>query len=156
MKRHTESKDSCSTWLKDTVWIPRYNRTITLVKNSVDTLNKNKDNISINTIIEMSKKIDPLGSGISKNALLNNPDAYEYYKSHSSFRAPKAKGKNSTQLNIPEKIKIKENRDLQRVKNRYGKLTKRELINRIIILEEYIVSNNTDWLNQVFSQYPKS
>jgi hypothetical protein len=55
MKHHTESKVN-PTWLKDAVWIPRYNRTITLVKNSVDTLKKNKDNISINTIMEMSKK----------------------------------------------------------------------------------------------------
>lgn len=46
---------------------------------------------------------------------------------------------------------IKVDRDLYRLKRRYMKLTKSELADMIITLEQYIATNNDVWIKDILS-----
>jgi hypothetical protein len=48
---------------------------------------------------------------------------------------------------------IKVDRDLDRLKRRYMKLTKSELADMVIKLEQYIATNNDVWIKDVFEQF---
>lgn len=140
-------------WLKESVWKPRYERTIKLVKESIDSLKSEGKLTSINAIIERSKILDSnSGKGISRNAIIKNPEAYEYYKIHCIYRIKSTK-KTKKNLEIPDRIVIKPERDLNRLRGRYGKLTKDELVEKVLLLEEYICTKEQHWLNDIFSGF---
>src|SRR5579883_3423516 len=80
------------TWLEDSVYEPQR-------KHSVDTLvNQRKQGskvrISLATIVATSKQLDPIGVGVAHTTILENAEAYAYYKTHRTTTAKTGKHRN--------------------------------------------------------------
>ena len=78
-------------WLETSVYEPLRQRTIQLVKQSVDALLKGKERVSLSTIALKSKEFDPDHRGISESAILDNQQARAYYEQHRSWRGGRQK-----------------------------------------------------------------
>ncbi len=123
-------------WLRDQVYEPRRQRTVDLVHRSIEELKRTRRGVSINSIIVMSKKLDPEGRGISRNALLTNKEARSYYEQQRSWTTDQKPGHQST---IPESSKptrIGDARDKDRLRQRYQRLSKSELISQLLELRD--------------------
>src|SRR5690242_18797713 len=66
-------------WLQEQVYIPKRQRTIDLVQQSVDALRKDKQRVSLATVAAKSKELDSDHRGISESAILDNQEARAYY-----------------------------------------------------------------------------
>ncbi|HGE5799802.1 hypothetical protein P9Z76_20520 [Bacillus cereus] len=144
-------------WLKESHQ-RRKSRSVELGKQSIDQLIKQGDPITYTTITEQSKEIDPERKGIHPNTIRSNEHLYEYYKQHSKTHKQKKNSKNNTfKRSIPpediEFHKIKLNRNLDNLRRKYMKLTKEELVQRLILAEEYIAENNTKWVSSYFESF---
>jgi hypothetical protein len=90
----------------------------------------------------MSTTVDVEGRGVKKSAILENPEAHAYYREHStSYRAAqdrkrpgKRKGQQPARSAVP--LRIDPNRDVDRVRYRYWQMTKDELIERLLRVEQ--------------------
>ena len=127
------------TWLDATVYEPKRQRTIELVKQAIDTLVEQRKQdgttrISLNTIVATAKQQDPAGRGIAHTAILENEEAYAYYK---RFRtASKPKKRQSTPRISDAGPVIKADRDQARVRQRYMKLNREELVDQLLSVEQ--------------------
>lgn len=159
MNQHSDSKpdQSVRPWL-DIHYDKRKQRTLELVKLSVDTLRKQGKEVTISSVSNISKELDPDCKGIHPNTLRTNPEAHQYYsKYNNSFKRKqikKSKLKNSSNSYNFEDIKM--DRDLATVRSRYNKLTKSELIERLIQAEQYITDNRHAWIEAQFRIYSLS
>src|SRR5713101_461868 len=76
-------------------------RTIHLVKATVDQLVKEKQTVTIEAICHKSAQIDEEGRGVKKSAVLENQEAHAYYRAHSaSYRAAAARNRTS-EISLP-------------------------------------------------------
>jgi len=125
-------------WLEEKVYDLRRSRTVEFVKNSVAALLKDRKRVSLAAISARSKAIDPDGRGISESAILKNQEARTYYEQHRSWRRAGAGARRSAcrpiTASIPARIKI--DRDAARVRYRYQRLNKAELIERLLAVEQ--------------------
>ena len=64
-------------WLEEKVYAKLRQRTVSLVKQSIDALLKDKQRVSLSTVVAKSKDIDTEGNGkgISESAILDNEEA---------------------------------------------------------------------------------
>lgn len=115
-------------------------RTIRLVKSSVDQLVNEKQPVTIEAICRKSAEIDPEGRGVKKSALLENQEAHAYYRQHSaSYRAAQARKRTvkSTKAQILTRpLRIDPQRDIERARYRYLQMTKPEIVERLLYLEQ--------------------
>ena len=70
-------------WLEESVYEPKRQHSVDLVKRSVDTLvnrckQDNNTRISLATIVATSKQLDPAGTGVAHTTILENAEAYAY------------------------------------------------------------------------------
>ena len=134
---NTEAKRS-RPWLQ-AHYEARKKRTVDLVKASVDRLAREKQAVTIEAICRLSKEIDPLSKGVKKAGILGNVEAHAYYQKHSlSYqiaqgrkRPPARKGQA-----IAQPLRIDPDRDVNRVRQRYLKQTKADLVDRLLIVEQ--------------------
>ncbi len=78
-------------WLEEKVYAKLRQRTVDLVKQSVDTLLKDKQRVSLSTVAAKSKELDPEHWGVSESAILDNQEARAYYERYRSWRgSPKS------------------------------------------------------------------
>src|SRR5947199_10262569 len=82
------------TWLDAAVYEPKRQRTFDLVKRAVDTLVEQRKQdgvtrISLNSIVATAKQQDPVGQGIAHTSILENEEAYAYYKKFRTAGQPK-------------------------------------------------------------------
>lgn len=144
-------------WLKDS-YQRRSNRSVELGKQSINQLIKIGEPITYTTIAKRSKEIDPEGKGIHPNTIRTNEQLYEYYKQYSKTHKQKKNSPNNP-LNGPLTIKgiefynIRPNRNRDNLKKKYMKLSKKELMQRLILAEEYIAENNTKWVASHFESF---
>jgi hypothetical protein len=123
-------------WLKEKVYDPKRQRTIELVKRSVDSLASDGKRISLSALAARSKEIDPGGRGVSETAILNNEEARAYYEQHRSWKAgngnrrPALKPTGGTAA-----AGIGGDHNAARVRYRYLKCTKAELVARLVAVE---------------------
>jgi hypothetical protein len=121
------------------VYEPKRQRTFDLVKRAVDTLVEQRKldgttRISLNSIVATAKQQDPAGQGIAHTSILENEEAYAYYK---RFRtASKPKKRQPTPRNGDARPVIKANRDQGRVRQRYMKLNREELVDHLLSVEQ--------------------
>src|SRR2546427_6268507 len=92
-KRKTPERQAPA-WLNETVYEPKRQRTFDLVKRAVDTLVEHRQQdgttrISLNSIIATAKQLDPAGQGIAHTSILENEEAYAYYKRFRTASKPK-------------------------------------------------------------------
>ena len=127
------------TWLDAAVYEPKRQRTFDLVKRAIDTLVEQRKldgttRISLNSIIATAKQLDPAGQGIAHTSILENEEAYAYYK---RFRtASKLKKRQPARRNGDAAPVVKVDRDQGRVRQRYMKLNREELVNQLLSVEQ--------------------
>lgn len=136
----------------------RKNRTVELVINSVDLLVSKNRAVTLSNISQISKQVDPEGKGIHPNTIRVNSEAHAYYSKHSisykkKINSNKQKRKNNNGRISQNFENIKPNRDLNALQIRYKKMSKDELITRLIAAEQYIVDNNQKWIHEQFENY---
>ncbi|MGD0696176.1 MAG: hypothetical protein ABSB82_15100 [Terriglobia bacterium] len=131
-------------WLEEKVYKPKRRRTVELVKSSVDALMKDCKRVSLAALCIRSKEVDPDGRGVSESAILRNEEARTYYKEHRSWKAASRNRQRICQTALaPGRIKI--DRDLARVRSRYLKLTKAELAQRLLAVEQAHAALQERW-----------
>jgi len=133
------STSQAPTWLDAAVYEPKRQRTVDLVKRAVDTLVEQRQRdgttrISLNSIVATAKQLDPAGQGIAHTSILENEEAYAYYK---RFRtASKPKQRQPAPKNGNTTLVIKADRDQGRVRQRYMKLNREELVDQLLSVEQ--------------------
>lgn len=138
-------------WLEEKVYAKLRQRTVDLVKQSVDALRKDKQRVSLATIAAKSKELDTEGNGkgISESAILDNLEARAYYEQHRSWRGPSRKRAKPLAVASPASPGlVKPNRDEQRVRQRYLRMSKEALIERLITAERTLAEQREHWLSQ--------
>ncbi|MBM7583920.1 hypothetical protein JOC86_000457 [Bacillus pakistanensis] len=153
---HTSDSKNERAWLKYSHH-KRSNRSLELGEQAINLLIKKGSPITLTTIAEQSKKIDTEGKGIHPNTIRTNEQLYEYYKQHS--KTYKQKNRKSNTLNSSVTLedikfhKIKPNRNLKNLERKYMKLSKKEIVERLILAEQYIAENNTKWVANYFEAF---
>jgi hypothetical protein len=134
-------------WLKEKVYDPRRSRTVELVKSSVGSLMKDGKRISLAALSARSKEIDPDRRGISESAILKNQEARLCYEQHRSW---KASSRNGTRTLKPHCVTvtagIKRDRDTARVRYRYLKWSKADLVARLVAVENAHAALQERWV----------
>jgi len=98
------------TWLEESVYEPKRQHSVDLVKQSVDALvtqrkQGNKTRISLATIVATSKQLDPTGVGVAHTTILENAEAYAYYKKYRTTLSKPVKRRNqrvSAEMSEPD------------------------------------------------------
>src|SRR5690349_10814300 len=78
-------------WMEEKVYAKLRQRTVDLVRRSVDALLRNKQRVSLSTVAAKSKELDPEHRGISESAILDNQEARTYYERHRSWQGSRKK-----------------------------------------------------------------
>ncbi|KFM95537.1 hypothetical protein [Bacillus clarus] len=116
------------TWLKE-VHEFRSQRSLSLGKEAIELLVKQNLPVTLKTVSEKSKEIDPEKKGIHQNTIRINEYLYECYKQHSLTYKQKENTK-SMKPNFNADIdfrKIKPNRSVENKQRKYMKLSKKNL-----------------------------
>jgi len=117
-------------------------RTARLVKASVDQLVKEGKIVTIDAICRVSPGLDPEGRGVKKSAILENPEAHEYYREHSTSyqtakkRTRRVARKGTSAAPAAQPLRIDPQRDVERVRYRYIQMTKAEIVERLLMVEQ--------------------
>jgi len=136
-------------WLETSVYEPLRQRTVQLVRQSVDVLLKDKQRVSLSTITIKSKELDPDHRGISESAILDNQEARVYYEQHRSWRGSRKK-RTKLPAGVPPTSPglVKPDRNEQRVRQRYLRMGKEVLTERLITAERMLAEQRERWLSQ--------
>jgi hypothetical protein len=133
--------------LREKVYEPKKARTLNLVQQAVWLLQEEGQRVSLVAISRKTKEIDPDGRGVSESAVLTNPDAYAHYKQHGT-QLPRPKRRTPTSAATPHVLRpVRLNRDTIRVRQRYLRLPKVELTDRLIALEQAYRELHDRWLD---------
>ena len=138
-------------WLEEKVYAKLRQRTIDLVRQSVDALLKDKQRVSLSTVAAKSKELDTEGNGkgISESAILDNQEARTYYEQHRNWRgSPRKRVKSLAVAPSASLGPIKPGRDEQRVRQRYLRMSKEMLVERLIAAERTLAEQRERWLSQ--------
>ncbi len=136
-------------WLEEKVYAKLRQRTVDLVRQSVDALYKKKQPVSLATVAAKSKELDPEHRGVSESAILDNQEAKAYYEQHRSWRGSsrrRAKPLAIAPSAQPQAVKL--DRDEQRVHQRYLRMSKDALVDRLITAERTLAEQRDRWLTQ--------
>lgn len=151
---HTFNSKNDRPWLKESHQ-KRSNRSVDIGKKAIDSLIKKGELITYTNVAIASKEIDPEGNGLHPNTIRTNEQLYDYYKQHSLTYKQNENSKNvKPTLNIDIDFrKLKPNRSVENAQRKYMKLSKKELVQRIILAEQYIAENNSKWVANYFEMY---
>lgn len=153
-------------WLQEQVYAPKCQRTVDLVTRAIDALvaehraRPSTTRISLSTIVARTKQLDPTGQGVSQTAILGNTAARAYYEQHrttirTTARTAGTRGRQGTRthrrsadappgaLGVPV---MRVDRDLARVRQRYRRLSKAELVERVVAAEQAQARQHALWL----------
>ncbi|MGS0530237.1 hypothetical protein ACU80C_30460 (plasmid) [Bacillus mycoides] len=145
------------TWLKG-VHESRSQRSLLLGKGAIDLLVKQNLPVTLKTVSEKSKEIDSEGKGIHPNTITTNPQLNEYYKQHSKTYKQKSNSNQSLQkcsvaFTSVDYRRIRADRSIENTERKYIKMSKKELVQRLILAEQYIAENNKMWAGKQFEQF---
>jgi hypothetical protein len=136
-------------WLEEKVYAKLRQRTLDLVSQSVEVLRKDKQRVSLATIVAKSKELDPEHRGISESAILDNQEARAYYEQHRSWRgSPRKRAKPLAVASPVSPRAVKSGRDEQWVRRRYLHMSKEVLVERLITAERTLAEQRERWLAQ--------
>jgi hypothetical protein len=135
-------------WLEK-VYIKLRQRTVDLVRQSVDALRKDKQRVSLSTVAAKSKELDPEHRGVSESAILDNQEARAYYEQHRSWRGSSRKRAKPLAATASASPGVaKPGRDEQRVRQRYLRMSKEALVERLLAVERMYAEQRERWLSQ--------
>ena len=136
-------------WLEEKVYAKLRQQTADLVKQSVDALHKDKQRVSLATVAAKSRELDTEHRGISESAILDNQEARSYYEQHRSWRgSSKRQAKPLVVTSPASPTTVKPGRDEQRVRQRYLRMSKEALVERLITTERTLAQQRERWLSQ--------
>jgi hypothetical protein len=121
-------------WLQEQVYAPKKQRTVDLVEQSIESLLKERQRISLASIAAHSKTIDPTGQGIAESAVLNNEEARTRYEQHRTWKGSPSSLPNATKKARAVRISTKGDRDQEQARQRYLRLSKAELVDRLLVI----------------------
>ena len=144
-------------WLKDN-HLASSQRVVELGQKVIDLLVKAGRPVTFSSISEESKKLDTKGKGIHENTIRTNKELYDYYKQHSTTykrkqNSNKTSSANSSSIEDTDYRKLIHDRDSEYLKRKYMRLTKEELVQKLIHAEQYIVENNKSWATNQFEKF---
>ena len=146
-RRSSLTESSAPAWLAEQVYEPKRQRTIDLVRQSVEALRREKARISLASIAAKSRELDLTGAGISESAILTNMEARAYYEQHRSWkhqrRPPTSSPKPEKRLSTGS---VKLTRDEVRARQRYQRLSKGDLVDRLLTAERNVAEWEQRWL----------
>lgn len=138
-------------WLEEKVYAQLRQRTVNLVKRSVDALSKDKQRISLATIVAKSKELDTEGNakGISESAILDNQEARVYYEHHRTWQGNRKRQAKPLIVASPALPgPVKSDRNEQRARQRYLRMSKEALVERLLAVERTSSEARERWLTQ--------
>ena len=105
--------------------------------------------MSLSTVAAKSRELDTEGKGISESAILDNPEARAYYEEHRSWQGSSRKRAKPLVVAMPlQPSAIKPGRDEQRARQRYRRMSKEALVERLITAERTLAEKQASWLSQ--------
>jgi len=135
----------------------RSERVIQIGKETIDQLIKKGIPVTYSNVAKESKEVDSEGKGIHENTIRTNEELYGYYKQHSKTFKQKENSKgNKPQNHLDLGIdfrKLKPDRNLDILHRKYMKLSKQELVKRLIQTEQYIAENENKWVSSHFESF---
>ncbi len=131
-------------WL-GAVYSARRERTNNLMRTSINTLQNEGKPVSITSVVTISRQLDPLGKGVSESALLHNPEARAHYEAHRTWKGGRPR-RAIPRRSSSKPMSVKRDRDLVRARQRYLRLSKRELIERLVAAEQACAEHEQRWL----------
>lgn len=145
----TVSESDAPVWLQKQVYTPKRQRTIDLIHQSVNALLKDKQQVSLAMVAAKSRELDAEHRGISESAILDNQKARTYYEQHRSWRGSSRKRAKPLAIAASASLGVaKLGRDEQRVRQRYLRMSKEALVERLIITEQTLAEQRERWLTQ--------
>ena len=136
-------------WLEEKVSAKLRQRTVDLVKQSVDALRKDKQRVSLATVAAKSKELDPEHRGISESAILDNREARAYYEQHRSWQGNRKRRAMPQAVASPAQPgPVKSDRNEQRARQRYLRMSKETVVDRLITVERIWAQERERWLAQ--------
>jgi hypothetical protein len=145
----TSINDSERPWLEEQVYAPKRQRTIDLVQQSIDELRQTRKRISLASVARQSRQLDPQGIGVSESAVLGNAEARAYYERYRTWSEPRRQyHRDSPTSPAPAAtlLPTKATRDESRVRQRYMRLGKAELVDRLLRVEQAYAEQEERWL----------
>jgi hypothetical protein len=141
-------------WLQ-ALYDMKKNRSLELGIKAIDVLIKEGTQVSYRTVSDKSKEIDPNGIGIHQNTIRKNQELQNHFLKHRTTKVLKSRGSSHKHLddNLDAFKHIKQDRDVDRVRQRYMKYTKPELVDLLIRMEQYIAHQNQHWLKNEFEKF---
>ncbi len=128
------------------VYAAKERRTVDLVKISIDALVKENQQVSLSAIVAKSKEFDSEARGVSISAIQRNELANTYYKQYRNYEIPRKKQLASVkQISPKNTFHVKLDRELGRVRRRYLKLSKGELVDKLITIEQALAEQEERW-----------
>ncbi|WP_339262122.1 hypothetical protein [Lysinibacillus sp. FSL K6-3209] len=142
-------------WL-DKVHQQRKERSVSIGIQTIDFLVKQGISVTYHNISEHSKAFDDKKKGIHINTIKRNEELYEYYKKHSrTYKVKNTRKKPEKPSTFDESTlrRISPNRDSNNARKKYMQLSKAELVNRLIEVEQYVADNQQRWVSNQFEQF---
>ncbi|KZR59357.1 hypothetical protein [Pseudobacillus badius] len=142
-------------WLKS-VYEQRKERSIQLGIQAIDALVADETPVTLKNIQEKSKELDSNGKGIHSNTIKKNEELHSYYKQHSkTFKVRQKKKKPLLDTTLDESYirNLSPDRNLSNVRTKYMKMTKEELVNKLIQTEQYVALNQNKWVANHFERF---
>lgn len=136
-------------WLEEKVYTRLRQRTVDLVTRSVDALRKEKQRISLATVVAKSRELDTEGKGVSESAILDNQEARVYYEQYRTWQGNRKRRAKPSTVALPAQLgPVKLDRNEQRVRQRYLRMSKESLVERLITVERTSAEARERWLAQ--------
>lgn len=155
MSQEFSSTPEVRPWLR-TSHKERKERSFTLGKAAIDTLTAEGIPVTLKNIQEKSRELDTLGKGIHSNTIKTNEQLNAYYKAHSKdYKKKRSKSIPKSILAIKSEmdlVHLKPDRNLDLVRRKYVHYSKQELIEKLILTEQYIAQNQQIWKRNLFNQ----
>ncbi|OES45120.1 hypothetical protein [Domibacillus iocasae] len=159
MSQNLSSKKNKSGLEKD--YDERRNHTLELGKKAIDALLAEGKEVTLHNVSQKTKELDQKEKGIHFNTIRRHEELYAYYKEKSKSYKMKQKElkkhlpyrENKKHTFFQEFGQLKPDRNLKNVSRQYTRLTKGELIARLIAAEQYIAEGRQEDLKKLFETY---
>lgn len=130
------------TWLKEKVYGPKRQRTVQLVKLSVDTLRQGGNRVSLASVTTKSKDLDPEGVEFQRARFSIMMRRTPTTNSTVPGTVPTANPRGKARRLVP----VKAERDVARARSRYFKMRKQNLVERLLATEQAYARQYELWL----------
>jgi len=128
------------------IYETRRQRTVAMTLSAMEAVKKAVQPISLSAIVAASRRIDPADRGISSSAILRNPEACSIYEGARTWRAPVIAHPRLSEPRNPFAIPVKVGRRGPVSRHRLSRLTKSELIEQLLEIQNAYATVRAAWL----------